>query len=234
MTEKRPLTLTLFLLRLLSGLGGGIAGTLIAFVVYFLSISLVPATEEASSLSVFATIFITFAATLVANTSTVAISSFMDEKKYSRRKTMLTHVFLFNVILFFLTIPLYIMGVSLDIVIIIAALHFLLSAFISALIMEVLAGDQHVLLGVYTTAFGIFLSIGLAFAMQTSNVNDLFLLFGAMPMVWVLLQASNGFGEWTYDAFLKIYGLDALNVKTDLGGDEVPEEKEEMNEEGEE
>ncbi|MBN2096115.1 hypothetical protein JW752_01815 [Candidatus Peregrinibacteria bacterium] len=234
MDQKRPLTFTLFMLRLLSGIVGGAAGTLALFIAYFILQNALPASDEATSLSVFVIIIMTFVGTLVANTVTGVMVTFMDNEKYSRRKTMVMHIFLFNLILFFLTIPLYLMGVALDIVIGIAAVHFLLSAFISALIMEVLAGREYSLLGIYSNALGVFVSIGLALLFVTTGVKDITIMFIAMPGVWLVLELIGGLSELIYDNFLKLYGIDVLNVETDLGGDKEvePEEKEE-DEEGE-
>ncbi|MBU0727398.1 hypothetical protein KKA95_01815 [Patescibacteria group bacterium] len=233
MVEKRPLTFTLFFLRLLSGITGGIAGTLAAFVVYFIMLAVIPAGDEATSLSVFAIIIMAFMGTLTANTVTALMVTFMDSQKYSRRKTILTHVFLFNLILFLLTIPLYLLAMPLDIVIGVAALHFLLSAFISALIMEVLAGYEYSLLGIYSVALGTFLSIGLAFVALATGSSQLFITLGAMPIVWFVLITVEGIVELIYDNFLRYYGVDALNVQTDLGGDtEIePDEDEDESEE---
>jgi len=233
MNEKRPLTFSLFLLRLLSGLVGGITGTLAAFVVYFVMISFVPDGEGATSLSVFVVILMSFVATLLANTVTAVMVTFMDNEKYNRRKTIITHVFIFNLILFFLTIPLYILGISLDIVIGVAALHFVLSAFVSSLIMEILAGREYSLLGVYSSSLGIFITIGLALVVLVLNPSDLLVTFAAMPITWFVLELVGGLTELVYDNFLKVYGVDALNVETDLGGDEEIEEKEDDGEDDE-
>lgn len=229
MEQKRTLTFSLFFLRLLSGIVGGAAGTLALFVVYFLLLNLVPATEDGSALSLFVIIIMTFVGTLTANTVTGVMVTFMDNEKYSRRKTTIMHIFLFNLILFFLTIPLYLLGVTLDIVKGIAAVHFLLSAFISALIMEILAGYQYSLLGIYGTALGVFVSIGLALAIMAAGIEPIVIMFAAMPGVWFILQVVGGIVELVYDNFVRLYGVEALNVQTDLGGDtEVePEEKEE-------
>ena len=233
MNQKRPLTFVLFMLRLLSGIIGGISGTLALFVVYFILLNLLPQTEEVTSLSVFVIIVMAFVGTLVANTVTGVMVTFMDNEKYSRRKTTIMHIFLFNFILFFLTIPLYLMGVALDIVIGIAALHFLLSAFISALIMEILAGYEYSLLGVYSVALGIFVSIALALGLISAGTKDITIMFIAMPGVWFILQAIGGLSELIYDNFVRLYGIEALSTKTDLGGDKEvePEEKEEEEEE---
>ncbi len=96
--EKRPLTFILFLFRLLSGLTGGVAGTLALFVVYFVLVSLVPQ-GGSSSLSAFVMVLMAFVGTLVANTGVAVMVSFLDQDKYSRRKTTITQVFLFNLIL---------------------------------------------------------------------------------------------------------------------------------------
>ena len=236
MDQKRPLTFTLFMLRLLSGIVGGAAGTLALFIVYFIMQNILPQTDEATSLSVFVIIIMTFVGTLVANTVTGVMVTFMDNEKYNRRKTIIMHIFLFNFILFFLTIPLYLMGAAMDIVLGIAAVHFLLSAFISALIMEVLAGYGYSLLGIYSSALGIFISIGLAMMFMTTGMKDITIMFIAMPGVWFILQAIGGLSELIYDNFLHAYGIDALNVQTDLGGDKdvEPDEDEEDEDEDEE
>jgi len=233
MNEKRPLSATLFFLRLLSGITGGVAGMLIAFVVYFAMSTFIPSGDEASSLSFFAIIVMAFVATLSANTITAVMVTFMDNEKYNRRKTIITQVFVFNLILFFLTIPLYLLAIPLEISIGVAALHFLLSAFISGLIMEILAGHEYSLVGVYSNAFGIFVSIGIAMLLMNSNVSPLVLTLGAMPAVWFILELVGGLVELIYDNFLRVYGVDALNVQTDLGGDTMvePEDEDEEDEE---
>ncbi|MBN2087316.1 hypothetical protein JW758_03130 [Candidatus Peregrinibacteria bacterium] len=219
MTEKRPLTFTLFLLRLLSGLTGGISGTLAAFVVYFILSNVLPTGEDVTSLSVFTIIIMAFIGTLIANTITAVMLTFMDSEKYSRRKTTITHVFLFNLILFFVTIPIYMLAVPLDIASSVAAMHFLLSAYVSFLIMEILAGYEFSLLGVYAASLGIFASIGFALVVMVTGSSELFLTLGAMPIVWFILMVVGGLVELIYDNFLRSYGVDALNVETDLGGD---------------
>jgi len=233
MNEKRPLSATLFALRLLSGITGGVAGMLIAFVVYFIMSTFIPAGEEVSSLSFFAIIVMAFVATLSANTITAVMLTFMDHEKYSRRKTTITHVFLFNLILFFLSIPLYLIAIPLDITIGVVALHFLLSAYVSSLIMEVLAGYEFSLVGIYASSLGIFVSIGIALLLLNTNVSQLVLTLGAMPAVWFTLELVGGFVELIYDNFLRFYGVDALNVETDLGGDTMVEKEEEEDEESE-
>ena len=230
MNEKRPLSASLFSLRLLSGVVGGVGGMLIAFVAYFIMSTFIPSGNEVSSLSFFAIIVMGFLATLSANTITAVMLTFMDSEKYSRRKTIITQVFVFNLVLFFLTVPLYLIAIPLDITIGVAALHFLLSAFVSALIMEVLAGYEYSLVGVYSNAFGIFASIGIAMLLLNSNVSPLILTLGAMPAVWFILELVGGVAELIYDNFLRIYGVDALNVKTDLGGDTMEEIEDEEDE----
>lgn len=233
MTEKRPLTFTLFLLRLLSGITGGIAGTLAAFIVYFIMLSVIPAGEETTSLSVFAIIIMAFVGTLIANTVTALMVTFMDSQKYSRRKTTLTHVFIFNLVLFLFTIPLYVIAIPFNIVIGVVALHFVLSAFISALIMEVIAGYEYSLVGIYSISLGTFLSIAFAFVALAAGSSQLFITLGAMPIVWFTIMVTGGLVELIYDNFLKYYGVDALNAQTDLGGDTEMEPSDEEEDEDE-
>lgn len=227
MDQKRPLTFSLFFLRLLSGIIGGTAGTLALFVVYFIMLNVMPQDEGVTSLSLFVIIIMTFIGTLIANTMTAVMVTYMDNAKYNRRKTTIIHIFLFNFILFFLTIPLYLLGVTLNITLEIAAIHFLLSAFISALLMEIMAGEEYTLLGVYSTALGIFVSIGLALAIMATGVKPIVIIFAAMPGVWFILQMVGGISELVYDNFVRLYGVEALNIKTDLGGDEEEDEEDE-------
>jgi hypothetical protein len=236
METKRPLTFTTFMLRLFSGVVGGAAGTLALFIIYFIMSYAVPQgdTEGPSSLTVFVVIIMTFVGTLVANTITGVMVTFMDNTKYFRRKTTIIHIFIFNFILFFLTIPLYMIGSALDIANGVAAIHFLLSAFITALIMEVIAGYEYSLLGIYSTALGMFVSIAIALAMMAAGVRPITIMFAAMPGVWLILQTVGGFAELIYDNFVKLYGVDFLNVQTDLGGDKEIESDEGEEGEGEE
>ncbi|MBN2306788.1 hypothetical protein JXD20_02285 [Candidatus Peregrinibacteria bacterium] len=233
MNEKRPLSATLFALRLLSGITGGVVGMLIAFVVYFIVSTFVPSGDEVSSLSFFAIIVMAFVATLSANTVTSVMVTFMDHEKYSRRKTTITQVFVFNLVLFFLTIPLYLIAIPLELTVGVAALHFLLSAYVSSLIMEVLAGYEYSLVGIYASSLGIFVSIGIALLLINSNTSPLVLTLGAMPAVWFLLELIGGLVELIYDNFLRFYGVDALNIKTDLGGDTMVEKEGEGEDEDE-
>jgi hypothetical protein len=235
MDQKRPLTFTTFMLRLFSGIVGGAAGTLALFIVYFLMSSLVPQAdaEGSSSLTMFVVIIMTFVGTLVANTITGVMVTFMDSAKYTRRKTTIVHIFLFNLILFFVTIPLYMIGSALEISNGVAAVHFLLSAFITALIMEVIAGAEYSLLGIYSTALGMFVSIAIALAMMAAGVKPISIMFAAMPAVWLILQMVSGLTELIYDNYVKLYGTDFLNIQTDLGGDkEIEKDEEDEEEEG--
>lgn len=227
MNEKRPLTFNLFLLRLLCGIAGGVGGMLIAFVAFFVITSFIPPTSDTSSINFFAIIVMAFLATISGNTITAVSLTFMDSEKYQRRKTIITQVFLFNLILFFLTIPLYLIAIPLEITTGVAAVHFLLSAFISALIMEVLAGYEYSLVGIYANALGIFVSIGLALILLNTTISQQIIILGAMPMVWFMLEMVGGFAELIYDNFLRAYGVDALNTQTDLGGDTLTEKEEE-------
>jgi len=128
---------------------------------------------------------------------------------------------------------LYLVALQMDIVKEVAALHFLLSAFISALIMEVVAGYEYSLLGIYSVSLGIFVSICIAFFVLAAGASPLTITLGSMPAVWFILQVVGGLTELIYDNFLRYYGTDALNATTDLGGDMEVEAKDEDEDEEE-
>jgi len=234
MNEKRPITFSLFFLRLVSGILGGSAGTLAAFVIYFIMLSFVPTGDENTSISVFVIILMAFVGTLVANIVTTLLVSFMDSLKYNRGKTMVTHVFIFNMILFVLSVPLYVIGASVGILMPIVALHFLLSAFVTALVMEVIAGGTYALLGVYSATVAIFITIVMAFVFITVSDSELLITLAAMPMVWFMLQLIGGLAELLYDTFVTLYGVDFLSTETDYGDKQEDSEKEMEQEEKEE
>jgi len=96
--------------------------------------------------------------------------------------------------------------------------------------MEVIAGYSYSLLGIYSTALGIFVSMGIALIMLAAGAKPTVIMFAAMPGVWFILQFVGGFVELIYDNFVRLYGIEIFNIKTDLGGDtEVePEEKDEI------
>ena len=100
--------------------------------------------------------------------------------------------------------------------------------------MEVLAGYEYSLLGIYSAALGIFVSIGLAVGLITTGINPIVIMFAAMPAVWLILQIVGGLSELVYDNFVKLYGIEALKVSTDLGGDTEVESEEKEEDEGEE
>ena len=53
-------------------------------------------------------------------------------------------------------------------------------------------------------------------------------------MVWLILMLVGSFVELVYDNFFRAYGVDALNVETDLGGDTMVEKEDEEDEDDDE
>ena len=91
--------------------------------------------------------------------------------------------------------------------------------------MEVLAGYEYSLVGIYANALGIFVSICLALILLNLQISEQVIILGAMPMVWFMLELIGGFAELIYDNYLHMYGVDALNTQTDLGGDTEKEDE---------
>jgi hypothetical protein len=79
-----------------------------------------------------------------------------------------------------------------------------------------------------------FVSIAIALGMMAAGVRPITIIFAAMPGVWLILQTVGGIVELIYDNYVKLYGIDFLNVQTDLGGDKEIEPVEEGEEEEEE
>ena len=213
MYNNRPLTGSTFFLRFLGGIIGGVSGTIIMLMIYFLSFAALPAQEEsAASITKFILIAMVLLSTITTNMVSSQIITISDRDKYQDSRATLINIFVLNLVLFIFTIPLYIFidGENLQFI---AAFHLLISAQMSALIMEVFAGYQYPLVGAYGVAFGgitafSIVSLILASSAGTGSGISTIILFFAMPLVWGLLELFQCLCEVV---FAKIYERYALS-----------------------
>ncbi len=218
MHNNRPLTGSTFFFRILGGIVGGISGTIIMLMIYFLSLAALPAQEEGSpGITKFVLITMILLSTITTNMVSSQIIALSDREKYQESRATLINIFILNLVLFIFTTPLYLLteGTNTQII---AAFHLLLSAQMSALIMEVFAGAQYPLIGTYGVALGGITAFSIVAFMLTSagsaSGSSTIILFIAMPLVWGLLEFFQCLVEVSYAKIYEIY---------------APKEKEEAN-----
>lgn len=209
MYNSRPLTSGIFFLRILGGVVGGVSGTLVMLMIYFISLAALPNTDtQMTGITKFALITMILISTLTTNLISSQIISISDREKYKNPSKTMINIFTLNLILFILITPLYLFS-STENIQIIAAFHLLISAQMSTLMMEIFAGNQFPLIGAYSISFGGMLSFAIiAFiissAQSSTSLNTL-ILFIAMPLVWGMLQLFNGLIESIYGKFFETY-----------------------------
>ena len=219
MYNNRPLTGATFFLRILGGVVGGVTGTIIMLMVYFLSLAALPSDGGATSSGITSFVLITMIllSTLSANMVSSQIIALSDKEKYRDSRTTLLHVFILNLVLFVFVTPVYLFSDPSKLQIV-AAFHLLISAQMSALMMEIFAGDQYPLVGTYGVAFGgisafVIVSFILLSASDVESGLSTIIMFIAMPLVWGLIEFFQCIAEIIYS---KVYGMYASRIENTI------------------
>ncbi|MFC1810115.1 hypothetical protein ACFLZH_01310 [Patescibacteria group bacterium] len=206
--------------RTLAGLGGGIVGTVVLLVIYILSVSIVapvlaPAGDEGATLSplfIFILMGMIFASTLAANLIAPLFISFTGRGKYQRVTTSLFQLFIVNIVVFLVLIPIYLFstGIGLEFMSYAAGLQIVFSVLASALIFEIIANYRYALLGVYSTIFAVLLAIAFNIMMYQATGNATILLFLALPVLWGAVGFMFAVVGMLYQWVVKTWGTDYL------------------------
>lgn len=221
------LSLPMFLLKIIAGGSGGIFGSLVILVVLLISGSfLTPLTQE-SGISEVNTIFIfllmvtIFLSTTIANILSVLFIGLTDRERYTRLSSAVYQVFIMGIFIFILTAPVYFFASSIDTTYISYALilHIIVSAQVSAMILEIVANYRYSLLGLYGTTFSILISISALMAVASFSINPTIILFIATPIVWGAIAFVHGLAIMLYSWIVRIYDKDFLSTQTLYGED---------------
>lgn len=232
----RSVGLFAIILRTLGGLGGGVVGTGLIVVIAFLGASilntaLTPTSDGAvHPLFVFVFMAMMFIGSLAANILGPLFIGLSDREKYRNISTTLYQIFIANMVILVVMAPIYMIvaGLQVESIASVAALEVVVSAFVSALILEVIADTKYALLGVYSTAFSILVSAGLYFLFYTlASEQPMFLLFLALPVIWVSIGLFSGLLGYLYGWIYKLYGVDFLSTAVSYGQDVKWESEEE-------
>jgi len=110
------------------------------------------------------------------------------------------------------------------------ALHVIITAQVSALILEIISNYRYALLGVYGVTFSTLISAGILFGLMNITTEPAILLFAALPVVWGSIGFTYSIVTMLYGWFARVYDKDFLATDTlygrDYGNDEEDEEEE--------
>lgn len=226
MSEINPpkLPFTTFLLRLLAGLGGGVVGTILLILIFIVASSVIPSIETlqegyVSPIFIFILLVMVFLSSTIGNLLSTFLLALTGS--YKRKASAIYQVFIVSVIIFLLMAPVYFIArsINIEIVVYAVALHIIISAMISALILEIVSNYRYALVGVYGITFSILLSAGVLFGLSGAIENPTILLFAALPVVWGSIAFMGGIIIMIYGWIARIYDKDFLCTATVYGAD---------------
>ncbi len=227
-----PSFLTL-VLKTFGGLGGGIAGMLILLLIFLgastiLQPALNPAyigAEEGTKHPLFIFVFMAmiFLTSLGANLLGSLFFTFVEHERYQRTATVMYHIFFVNMVIFIITVPLYLLldaRGTVDVVGVLSSFQVLLSALASVMILEIVGNSSYALVGVYGVIFSLLASTGIVTVIyEFFGRNPVVVLFAALPATWAMLGFVTVIVEMLYRWLYTLYGNDFLRSETSFGKD---------------
>ncbi len=229
-----------FLLKILAAGVGGVGGSLILFVIILFTGSVFPepGSDFVSPIFVFILLVMIFLASTISNIMSVWLLGLTEKGKYQRLSSAIYQVFIVSIIILLLMVPVYLISVNSNIAVTgyVVALHIIISAQVSALILEIISNYKYALVGVYGVTFAILVSAAILFGLSGILDNPQLLLFLALPVVWGSIAIVHTLVSMIYGWFARTYDKDFLSTQTVYGkdyGKEVEEVKEEAKAEDE-
>ncbi len=216
-----------FLLKILAGMTGGVIGTLLLLLVFVLSSSILtpvlnPSPDQyVSPIFIFFLMVMIFLATTVGNLLSTFLISYTEQEKYTRRSTAIYQIFIVHIIIFILMVPVYFVTSSIDIGIVVwaVALHVIVSAQTSMLVLEIVSDRKYALVGLYGVTFSILISALVIFLMAKIIESPTILLFAALPVVWGSIAFTQSVVTMVYGWIVEVYDKDFLAADTVYGQD---------------
>lgn len=237
-----------FLLRLLAGLAGGVSGSLILLLIFMVASSaLEPMSHYAdggenasvSPIFTFILLMMVFLSSTVGNILSTWLTALTQREKYTRLSSAIYQTFILSIIIFVLMAPVYFITAAGNIGVIAyaVALHIIVSAQVSALILEIVSNYKYSLVGLYGITFAVLVSAGILFGLAGIVASPQILLFAALPIVWGSISFVQSIFTMLYGWMARTYDKDFLCTETVYGNDygkeveaeepEVPKAKDE-------
>jgi len=221
--------------RTISGLGGGIAGTIILLIIYMLSSSILrpvlTQAEEGVDVTPLFTVVImvmVFVSLLAANIFAPLFISFTQGDRYKRTATALFQIFIINIVVFVMLVPVYLFsaGSGLEFMSFVAGLQMSLAVIGSAMVFEVISNYKYVLLGIYSIIFAVLAAVVFSGILYQATGSALVLLFLALPLLWGGIGFIFGIVGMIYSWIVSTWGVDYLAANQEYSKDYGVQENE--------
>jgi len=233
--DPNDIGFTTLLLKLLASAAGGGVGSLVLLLIFFLASSLLtPLTTPDSYVSpifVFVLLIMIFLSSTASNIISTWLLALTERDKYTRISSTIYQVFIVNLIVFLLMAPIYFLTATVDVTIIsyAIALHIIMTAQVSAIILEIISNYRYALVGIYGVTCSILVSSGIMLALAAYIDSPQILLFLALPIVWGTIAFMSSIVTMVYGWIAHTYDKDFLSTKTmygdDYGREVLPEEE---------
>lgn len=226
--QESEYTFLSLITRTIAGLGGGIAGTLLLLIIYILSVSIIapvlaPAEggSEVSPIFIFVLMGMIFVSTLASNILAPLFISFTQKDKYSRITTTLFQIFILNVVIFIILVPVYLItaNISLEFTSVAVGLHIAFGVLATALVFEIIGNYKYALLGVYSTIVAVLVAIVFNILLYQTTGTATVLLFIALPVFWGGVGFVHGIVVMLYQWVVKTWGTDYLATTQEYSKD---------------
>ena len=217
-----------FLLKILAGTAGGVGGSIILVLIFILAASvfepITSAEEQITSISpIFAFILMMtiFLSTTIGNIVSTWLLALTERDKYKRISSAIYQVFILSLIIFVFTAPIYLITATTNptITAYVVGLHIILSAQVSALILEIVSNYRYSLVGVYGVTFSVLVAAGILFILSGMVSSPSILLFAALPIVWGSMAFVGSIVTVFYGWLARTYDRDFLSTQTVYGND---------------
>ena len=242
--EAIEVSLSRVFFRMLIGFFSGLAGTMILGIVLFVawgvvgdtiqsitfspSDSLNPAFENTEVHPLFLN-FITLAIFLAALAGTLCYGTMIckSEDKEDKMTTTLTHIFIGNLVILVMILPLYYAtsGMEAKIGIMLSTIvHSIMAVLYTAMVMEILQDQRHLMVNLFGVIFGIILFCWIS----TFVINNFSIfIFLTLPLLLSMVSAGATLVMMFYNWIIKIYGEDFMDVEKKYGKDYKKEKEDE-------
>ncbi len=216
MLGPRKPSLSLFLFRFFGGLAGGIIGSLAIFAIYVLGTAFTDP-ESAQTLTLFIVLVMVFIGSMLTNIISVTLISYFDRQMHPKILTGVTQVFILQIVIFLVAVPLYLIVSTLDesYVRFVAAFHLLISMQSTAFLLDIISQSNYKILSVYSVALSSLASFGVLMIIYLIG-PELILFFVIPPLLWGSGEVIRGLIETGYYYFYRLYGMDVLSEETNL------------------
>lgn len=226
-TDSPKMPFSTFLLRVLSGVAGGVLGAVVLVVIYLVASSMLPAVNDIqgegiiSPVIIFLLLIMVFLSSTAGNILSTFLLGLTEREKYKRNASTLTQVFTVNLIIFLLMVPVYFLTASMGIeaVAYVVTVHMIIAAQVSVLIMEIVSNYRYSLVGVYGTTFAVVVAIAILFILARVLGNAPILIFLALPVVWGSIALVGSLVTVIYGWLAGVYDKDFLSTQTMYGDD---------------